>query len=50
MRTGWEHDTPSHDTVVLAGARAIAEGVSRWARAAGGTVTRVGPVVVADAG
>jgi hypothetical protein len=50
MRTGWEADTPSADTLGLACLRAMADRAADWAQAAGGRVRRADPgVVLADA-
>jgi GNAT superfamily N-acetyltransferase len=50
LRHGWEPDTPSGDTLVLAGFRAMMERAERWARAADGRVQRLDRVVLADSG
>jgi hypothetical protein len=50
LRHGWEPDTPSRDTLVLAGFRAMMERTERWARAADGRTQRLEHVVLADSG
>lgn len=50
LRTGWEDDTGSDDTLTLAGVRALADRALAWAHAAGGRVHRGPGVVLADAG
>src|SRR5690349_18016 len=49
LRTGWEPDTPSADTLALACLRAMAHRAADWAQAAGGTVRRAPGLVLADA-
>ncbi len=49
LRTGWEDDTPSTDTLSLAALRAMADRTADWADAAGGRVRRDPGVVLADA-
>jgi len=48
LRTGWENDTPSGDTLSLAGIRAMADRAADWARAAGGRSRRGHPTTLAD--
>jgi hypothetical protein len=50
LRHGWEPETPSGDTLVLAGFRAMMERTERWAEAAGGRVLRLDGAVLADSG
>jgi hypothetical protein len=50
LRDGWEPGTPSADTLVLAGFRAMMERTERWARAADGQVRRMDSTVLADSG
>jgi GNAT superfamily N-acetyltransferase len=50
LRDGWEADTPSADTLVLAGFRAMMVRTRRWALAAGGRVEQRPEVVLADSG
>jgi hypothetical protein len=50
LRNGWEADTPSADTLLLAGFRAMMERTERWARAAGGRVAHLDRAVLADSG
>jgi len=50
LRDGWEPDTPSGDTLVLAGFRAMMERAERWARAADGRTQRLDRAVLADSG
>lgn len=40
LRTGWEDDTPSADTIALAAMRAMADRAAALAEAAGGKVRR----------
>ena len=47
--TGWEETTPSGDSLTLAAVRAMSDRAVAWAEAAGGTVRRVGGLLVADA-
>src|SRR5690349_2438132 len=47
--TGWEDTTPSGDSLTLAAVRAMSDRAAAWADAAGGTVRRVGGLLVADA-
>ncbi|HEX5810984.1 MAG TPA: hypothetical protein VFY38_02695, partial [Pseudonocardia sp.] len=49
LRTGWEDDTPSTDTLSLAALRAMADRTTDWADAAGGRVRRDPGIVLADA-
>jgi len=49
LRTGWEPDTPSTDTLGLACLRAMADRAADWAGAAGGRVRRAPGTVLADA-
>ncbi|WP_281690069.1 GNAT family N-acetyltransferase [Pseudonocardia thermophila] len=50
LRTGWEDDTPSADTIALAAMRAMADRAAALAEAAGGKVRRGPGLVLADAG
>jgi hypothetical protein len=50
LRHGWEPDTPSSDTVLLAGVRAMMDRAEWWARAMGGRVQRNGDLVLTDTG
>lgn len=50
LRTGWEDDTPSDDTIVLAAVRAMADRAAEHADAAGGKVSREPGIVLADSG
>jgi GNAT superfamily N-acetyltransferase len=50
LRHGWEPDTPSSDTVLLAGVRAMMDRAEWWARAMGGRVQRNGVLVLTDTG
>ncbi|MCE0765672.1 GNAT family N-acetyltransferase [Pseudonocardia kujensis] len=47
--SGWEDTTPDGDSLTLAAVRAMTDRAARWAEAAGGTVRRVGGLVLADA-
>jgi hypothetical protein len=49
LRTGWEPDTPSTDTLGLACLRAMADRAADWAEAVGGRVRREPGTVLADA-
>ncbi|MBL8927278.1 MAG: GNAT family N-acetyltransferase [Pseudonocardia sp.] len=49
LRTGWEDDTPSSDSLALAALRAMADRTADWAEAVGGRVRRASGVVLADA-
>jgi hypothetical protein len=49
LRTGWEPDTSSADTLGLACLRATADRAADWAEAAGGRVQRSSGTVLADA-
>jgi GNAT superfamily N-acetyltransferase len=49
LRTGWEPDTASTDTLAVACLRAMADRAAVWAHAAGGRVERAAGVVLADA-
>lgn len=49
LRTGWEDDTPSTDSLTLAAVRAMADRSADWATAVGGRVRRNRGVVLADA-
>ena len=48
LRTGWENDTPSDDTLSLAGIRAMADRAADWAQATGGRIRRGHPTTLAD--
>ena len=49
LRTGWEPDTPSTDTLALACLRAMADRAADWAAAAGGRARREPGTILADA-
>ena len=49
LRTGWEDDTPSSDSLTLAALRAMADRTTDWAQAVGGRVRRDPSMVLADA-
>ena len=49
LRTGWEDDTPSSDSLTLATLRAMADRTTDWAQAVGGRVRRDPGMVLADA-
>lgn len=48
--TGWEDTTPSADSLMLAGVRAMADRAAGWAQAADGRVRQEPGLVLADAG
>ncbi len=50
LRDGWEPDTDSSDTIVLAAARAMGDRAAAWASAAGGRIERDDGLELADAG
>ena len=50
LRTGWEDETPSDDTIALAAVRAMADRAAAFVEAAGGKVCREPGLVLADAG
>lgn len=50
LRTGWEDDTSSVDTITLAAMRAMADRAAEHAEAAGGKVSREPGIVLADTG
>lgn len=50
LRHGWESDTPSADSILLAGFRAMMSRSTDWALAAGGRAVRDGDLMMADSG
>jgi GNAT superfamily N-acetyltransferase len=50
LRNGWEPDTPSADSILLAGFRAMMNRSADWALAAGGRAVRDDDLMMADSG